>query len=506
MPSECLWIDNAANGKLVALDRLATVALTTKTYDAASFKINERSLVEMGRVGVNTDTAKRLGWLYAGDLVNIVVNIMGKQAPNGLHTFNNADMDQFASIVAGMAKNIIIADHESEPSLHWVWTSFDQPARISYISQKVKQLTQSGGTYKVFTDWFQNNGFDFSGKGLGLSGGSWYSTPTGRPHTSVDDYIDYFANPAGATNFSDQATIAKCGWGYSSITYYIDRVPGISDPATQSWGSIPTYLSSLCGINRNIARDPTKKILYVTWPCEDFDRISNRNRRYKPKRLDGSIVPQGYFRTSENRLQYPSNLVRDNTTIVCCNPAVTRIHSWIMPNSEDPYNNLRYAYRNGTPACEGAALGFQVGNYIGADAGSLPCPTGLDYIGQEALGYNAILQGINRFAPHQDILDNTQVKVPVSFQYKRSDQSGFTTVPAYSDGSEFARAWKFRQPFVQLWNNPATNKKILLYQDLFDEPFEMGELKLTVGGVLREFTVANGNHVNGNELKMVRFD
>jgi hypothetical protein len=122
------------------------------------------------------------------------------------------------------------------------------------------------------------------------------------------------------------------------------------------------------------------------------------------------------------------------------------------------------------------------------------------------LGYNAILQGINRFAAHQDILDNTQVKVPVSFQYKRSYQSGFTTVPAYSDGSEFARAWKFRQPFAQLWNNPTTNKKILLYQDLFEEPFEMAELKLTIGGVLREFTVANGNWVNGNELKMVRFD
>lgn len=453
---------------------------------------------------MNTDTAKRLGWLYAGDLVNIVVNIMGKQAPNGLHTFDNADMDRFAGIVAGMEKNIIITDHESEPSLHWVWTSFDQPARISYISQKVKQLTLSGGRYKVFTDWFQSNGFTLNGKGLAFSGGGFRATPQNLPEVTIDDYLAYYSNPSAATNFLDQATIAKCGWGYSSITYWAIDSP--DSPATQSWGGTPTYLSSLCGINRVLANSPTKKILYVTWPCEDFDRRSNRNRRYKPKRLDGSIVPQGYFRTAENRLQYPSNLVRDNTTIVCCNPAVTRIHSWIMPNSENPNNKFRYAYRNGDPACEGAALGFEVGNYIGADAGSLPCPTGLDYIGEEALGYNAILQGINRFAAHQDILDNTQVKVPVSFQYKRSYQSGFTTVPAYSDGSEFARAWKFKQPFVQLWNNPTTNKKILLYQDLFEEPFEMAELKLTIGGVLREFTVANGNWVNGNELKMVRFD
>lgn len=503
------WPNREANGRILAIDSLPSVS-PNKLYDTAGGLIPERSAAQQQRVGINTDPAKRFLWLYEGDLKNIIINQLGKSSPNGLGSLSNGEMDTVASMIAGMNASIIIGDYEpANPSQDgWVWPSYQYPEKINYISQKVKEISQSGNNFKVFLDWFQTNNFTFGGKTLALSGDTWDASNG----TRVDDYIAYFQNPQGATNFSDLSTMSKAGWGYTSITYQPDQAGASPDPATQSWGAIPSYLTSLCAINRINAYSPEKLILYVMWPREDFERLNNRNVRYKPKRLDGSIAPQGYYRATDSRLNYPFNLVADNTTVAYCNPKVSRLHAWIKPTSEDPYQTLKYADRNGSPACAnndgngGRILGFETGNYTGTDAGSLPCPTGADYIGEEALGYSAILCGINRAAAHQDILDGSQVREAVAIQYKRQGQGSYTTIASITDLSEIAQAWKYKQPWAQVWRNPTNNKRIILYQDCFAPAYSVGEAILTINGNEYNLTTAANNAIDGNRLKMLRLD
>lgn len=503
------WPNKEANGRILAIDNLPSIS-PNKLFDTAGGLIPERTPTQQQRVGINTDPTKRFLWLYEADIKNIIINQLGKSSPNGLGTLSNGEMDTVASIIAGMNATIIISDYEPHNPTQdsWVWPSSNHPDKINYISQKVKDITQSGNTFKVFLDWFQVNNFTFGGKTLALAGGTWDASNG----TRVDDYIAYFQNPQGSSNFSDLSTMSKAGWGYTSITYKPDQAGASPDPATQSWGAISSYLASLCGINRINAYSPEKLILYVMWPREDQERLNNRNVRYKPKKLDGSISPQGYYRATDSRINYPLNLIADNTTVAYCNPKVARLHAWIKPTSEDPYQILRYADRNGSPACAndngagGRVLGFETGNYTGGDAGSLPCPTGVDYIGEEALGYSAILCGLNRAAAHQDILDGTQVREAVAIQYKRAGQGSYSSIASATDLSEMARAWRYKQPWAQVWRNPNNNKRIILFQDCFVPAYSTGEAILSINGNDYDLTIANSNPIDGNRLKMLRLE
>ncbi|WP_028525602.1 hypothetical protein [Runella limosa] len=496
--NQCLWKNNQAVGKLAAYDDLATVNLTTKFFDKP-YATAQRNDAQRARIGYNTDASKRLTWLYEEAIKNIVIGTLGKSAPNGLHTLSNAELDQIASNIAGMSGEFIIADYEPHDNNYipydtvgddWVWVSFQHPDKISYISQKVKQLTQSGNFFKKFLDWFQAKGFTFNAKSLGLmtNNGVWQNGTT----VSVDDYIAYYANPNLASNFQDGSSIAKCGWGYSSITYKPDNAGGSTYASNVNFGPIPSYLSSLCGINRGLAKDSTKAVLYIIWPREDQERLNYQQSRYKPKALDNSTNPQGYVRMLDNRLTYPTNLIADNTFWAACVPNVARLHAWILPNSEDPQDILRYAKRNWNNACQSSVLGFDLVNYDGND--NPPCPSsGLDYYGDEAIGFNAIMQGLNRFGLHQDILDGTQTGTCPSFEFKRDGASNWTTVGAISDLSEFARSWKYKQPVLKVWTKPGNNKRVVLFQHPFAESYEPIQYRANIGGTSYEYTAEGLN-------------
>lgn len=492
---ECLWKNKGAVGKIAAFDKLETVTLTTKIYDAP-YGVQQRSDAEKSRIGYNTDASKRLSWLYENEIKNLVIGVLGKSAPNGLHTLNNGELDQIAAAIAAMSGDIIIADYEPHDNNYniydtigddWVWSSWDHPAKISYISQKVKTLTQSGQLFKKFLDWFQANNFTFGGKTLKLSGGVWQNA-----NVTVDDYLAYYANPSAATDFADNSSITKCGWGYSAIGYKPDNAGGSPYAANVHFGTAVSYLSSLDGINRGLAKDPTKNILYILWPREDQERLNYRQVYYQPKALDGSTNPSGFVRMLDNRLSYPAGLVADNTFWAACNPKVVRLHSWILPNSEDPQDILRYAKRNGSHSCQSSVLGFDLANYEGND--SPPCPSSaLDYFGDEAIGYNAILQGLNRFAKQQDILDGTQTGSCPAFQYKRDGDADWTSVAAITDLSEFARSYKYKQPIIKVWTKPSNSKRVVLFQMPFAEAYEPIQFKSTIGGTEYEYT-AEGNN------------
>lgn len=497
--NESLWTNNAAVGKLAAYDTLQTINLTTKVFDKP-YDTAQRNNTERARIGYNTDAAKKLTWLYEQAVKDIVIGTLGKTAPNGLHTLTNGELDQVAASIAAMSGEIIISDYEPHDNNYnqydtigddWVWVSYDQPAKISYISQKVKQLTESGQYFKKYLDWFQAKGFTFGGKSLALmtSNGVWQSG-----NVTVDDYIAYYANPNGASSFQDESSISKCGWGYTSITYKPDNAGGVPYAANVHFGPIASYLSSLCGINRGLAKDPTKNILYVIWPREDQERLNYKQVRYKPKALDNSTNPEGYVRMLDNRLTYPANLIADNIFWAACNPKVVRLHAWILPNSEDPQDMLRYAKRNFVNACNSSVLGFDLVNYDGND--NPPCPTsGRDYYGDEAIGFNAIMAGLNRFGLHEDILDGTQTGSCPAFEYKRDGAADWTAVGTINDLSEFARSWKYKQPVLKVWTKPSNSKRLVLFQDPFAECSEPVQYRVTISGTQYTYT-AEGNNTH----------
>ncbi len=488
LANECLWKNKAAVGKIAAFDLLQTAALTTKVYNNP-YAPAQRNNSELSRIGYNTDPAKDLTWLYEAEVNHLILVTLGKTSPNGLATLNNSELDQIASAVAAISGEIIITDHEGSDA--WIWPSFEQPQKISYISQKVKELTQSGSFYKKYLDWFQRQNFTFNGKTLGMmtNNGVWENGGV-----SLNDYLDFYANPSGASNFDDNSTIGKCGWGYTSITYKPENFGGNVLPANVNFGAISSYLFSLCGLNRKMARDSSQKILYIIWAREDQERLNYQQVRYQPKALNGSTNPTGWLRMVDNRLSYPSNLVADNAFWAACHPNVVYIHSWVKPNSEDPQDILRYAKRNWADACQSNVLGFTTANYEGSD--NPPCPSsGLDYYGDEALGFNATMRGLNRFALHQDILDGTQTGSCPAFEFKRDGDADWTSVGAVTDGSEFARAGKFKRPVLKVWTKPSNSKKFVMFQDCFAEAFEPVQYRATIGGTLYTKT-AEGNNTH----------
>lgn len=483
-PNQSLWKNNKANGKLACVDALPTVSMSQKLFDVP-FTPAQRTAGEMARIGYNADPSKKFLWLYEEQVRNLLGN---RTQPNGLETLTNGEMDAIAQTIVNMNAEYIITDHEGEPAW-WEWPSWTYAGgqKISYISNKVDQL--SGGTKKYF-DWFHKQFFTFNTKQLGFltDNGTFQANGNG---STVDDYLAFFANPGGASNQWNSSPMARCGWGYTSITYRPDNAGGSVLPANIHFAPINSYLLSLNGINAALSINPNRTIVYVVWPKEDFDRVEYRQARFKPKSLDNSVNPSGMVRMRTNRLTYPSNLVTDNIYLACCNPKVKRLHAWIKPNSEDPADIMRYAKRNGNHACSSSLLTFDVANYVGND--NPPCNiTNGDYYGEEAIGFNAIMAGINRFAAHQDILDGTQVKSCPAFAYKRDGDVAFTNVAAITDNSEKARSHKFRQPFIEVWTKGT--KHVVNFQMPFAEAFEPIVFQVTVAGTAYEYT-ANGNEV-----------
>lgn len=484
--NEVLWKNNRANGKIDCFDVLPNATLTTKRFDTVANPI-QRTVLQLERIGFTANTANKALWLYEGG----VKALLGERIqPNGLETLSNAELDAIATSIAGHSEEYILTDHEG-PDAWWEWPAWSYTAgqKISYIANKVDQLT--GGAKKYF-DWFHKQFFDFNGKQLGslTDKGVWQSNGA-----SVDDYLDFYQNPGAATNHWNTSPIGRGGWGYTNVTYKVDNASQTPLPANVHLAPIAGYLKSLCGINTIIAVNPNKHIVYIIWGREDEGayRQHYQQVRFKPKSLDGSVDPSGYVRLSDNRLTYASNLIQDNVFVAACHPRVKKLHAWILPTSEDPVDILRYSKRNGNNACSSALLPFTVANYTGND--NPPCNISAgDYYADEALGFNAIMAGLNRFAPYQDILDGTQVGSSPAYSFKREGAVAYTSKPAITDLSEYARSWKDRSPWIKVWNKPSNNKKVVLFQHPFADACEPIPFKVTIGGTEYSYT-ANGNEV-----------
>lgn len=485
---EILWPNNEAVGKLQCFDVLPTVT-SLKLFDTP-YNPAQRTKTELSRISYNSDNSKRFHWLYEADVHYMIQQLLGKSEPNGLETLNDNELEVLANYIKDQGFEYIVTDDEG-PDAWWRWPgwTYASAQKISIIANKIDQKTSSS---KKYFDWFHKSLFTYNGKILGflVDNGTFQSSST----TTVNDYLDFYSNPSLATGFWDSSPMSRCGWGYTSVTYKPDNA-GNSQyfPSNVHFGAIPSYLKSLCGVNSALAVNPNKNIIYILWPREDQERLSYKQVRYKPKSLDGQVNPEGHVRMLEERLTYPPNLISDNVFLIMCNPRVTRMHAWIKPNSEDPFDILRYTKRNWQDSCSSAILPFIVGNYEGND--NPPCPSsGLDYYGEEAIGFNAIMQGVNRYAPLQYILDGTQVGSCPSFSYKRENNSSYINVSQISDLSEFARSWKYQQPFIKVWSNNTLGKKVVLFQDMFAECDEPIYFRVTINGTQYEH-VANGNEV-----------
>ena len=134
--------------------------------------------------------------------------------------------------------------------------------------------------------------------------------------------------------------------------------------------------------------------------------------------------------------------------------------------------------------------GYFVYDYQGPDQPA--CPTvAEDYMGKDALGVAAMVQAHELFAKHQLILDGSQVRESYAFEYQRSTQKA-QKATWQNDTGEFARAFKFNQPWLQVWRNPKTGKRLLLFQDTFAEAFEPVQFTVTINGKKIQRT-ADGN-------------
>lgn len=480
---------NSSPNKIRAFDVIPNFTISTKNFDTAGGKIVQRTNAEHTNHGINIDQNKRLNWLYESEIKYIILNLLQKSHPNGLGTLSNSDMDTIAAHIAGMSGEYIVSDYEphNPDADGWIWTSYNNPAKINYISQKVKELTLSGGNFKKFMDWFQLKTFSFGGKTLSIQTNNWVFEWAG---STVDDYINCHANPSGASNFADDSSIAYTGWGYTSITLKIDNAGGSPYDANVNYGAIPSYLKSLDAVALMASLRPAEEVLYIVWPREDQERISYECR------FKVSDTTQGYLRLLDNRLGYPTQLVSANIMIAASFKNVKKLTAWIMPTSENPLDMLRYAKRNGQHFCQSSVLGFDLAEYTGPDYASIPCPTSnIDFMNpSEAKGMNSILSALYSVSLHEDILDGTQVASFPAFRWKY-DGGNWNDVDAVSDLSGFARSWKYKRPFFLVQTNQSGDK-VALFQNPFTRAFKRIRFECSSLGI--------DSYTEGNYLKTVK--
>jgi hypothetical protein len=120
-------------------------------------------------------------------------------------------------------------------------------------------------------------------------------------------------------------------------------------------------------------------------------------------------------------------------------------------------------------------------------------------MGKDGLGVAAMVQAHELFAKFQSILDGSQVRESYDFAYQRSNQKA-TEAEWKNDTGEFARAFKYNQPWLQVWKNPKTGKRLLLFQDNFAEAFESVSFSTTINGKNIQ-RIAQGNALYMEELR-----
>ncbi|MFN8343631.1 MAG: hypothetical protein U0X91_01430 [Spirosomataceae bacterium] len=488
-----LWPDNKAVGDIGIFKQTpAFKLLPNKKYGSETIPMDE-PIENLRKVGWFVNQEKfRL--LYAGQVVDMMRHIRPKNR-QGITKFDAKQLDIAADWLATQVPSEVFAmDFEPHDPQNegWQWDMSDPNFRKTMYDLSERIYKRHG---KLFFSWIgEPLTFNFQNKSFKLDG--YANDNWSADKKNVDDYLAIHQNAGAIQNVRlPSPNILMTGFGYTSMM--VNTADSQDQPA-QVWKSPVTwYLRTLDMLNlKSITAPPSVKFLNFLWPYEDKPQDARRSltRRFK---IGNNTL--GYIRQLDNRVMYPMNLIRDAVFVHLCNPRVFYTNYWVFGQSYNPYQALRYSTINGKLSCVSQNTGgYFVYEYQGKD--TPPCPAlEQDYIGKDALGVAAMVQAHELFAKYQGILDGSQVRESYGFDYRRPNQK---TVKAEwrNDTGEFARAFKYNQPWLQVWKNPKTGKRLLLFQDTFAEAFEPVQFSLAINGKKIQRT-ADGNTLYVEELK-----
>ena len=431
---------------------------------------------------------------YSGQ-VSSWMNSLGKNSPNGVQTFTNAELNNLVdTYIVGQAPTIakyIIVDFEpSNPTLtSWMWKYSDSnfQATMNYIANRVFTVHN-----KYFYDWITLGfTFTYNRENYGLDGsnndGFANSVSTTNTNTAAN-LLEIHRNPTGITRLKS-GIVNKVGIGYTAITYNpLVNINGML-PNTQWRGVENMVLKHICNLALKHKIEPNKPIIGYFWPLEDKPvgtpgRRSNIYTKFKPNSIT-SNYPQnltGKVKYNDNRLTYPSNIIEDTVLYTLSYPNLLHNEYWLHGSSYNPYAQIRYSSVNGAAtSCMGGS--FRTGNYQGSES-LLPCPSNLgNYISTEAPTVSAFIKAPYRHAISdiKNILNGTQIKEFYQFQYKRHGQSVFTTSVFENNTGGSCLAALHSQPVLEVWINPTSGSRVIYFWDLFADAFAPTEFKFTIG-------------------------
>ncbi|MFN4145172.1 MAG: hypothetical protein ACK4GN_05055 [Runella sp.] len=482
-----LWPNNEAVGDIKIFKQTPAFTLPPdKQYGSESTPVDE-PLQNLRKVSWNTSDRKfRL--LYTADVEALIRHIRPVQR-QGVARFDNRQLDQAADWLANYTSSQIFAIDFEPPNpkeTGWQWDYGDPNFRnnLYQLSDRIYKRHK-----KLFFSWIgEPVTFNLRGKTFRLDG---YANDTwSSDKKNIDDWLSVHENPTELQNIQlPSPHILMIGFGYTSTT--VNTGDTHDQPANVWKAPVNWYLRSLDMLNIQALTTPNQvKLLQFIWPYEDKPSDA---RRSLLRNFSIGQNTKGRIRQIDNRVMYPMNLVRDAIFVHLCHPRVFYTNYWIFGQSYNPYQTLRYAKINGRPSCVSAQSGgFFAFEYNGLD--SPPCPTrNDDYIGKDALGVAAMVQAHERFAAFKDILDGTQRRESYPFDFQRKGEKPQKAIWK-NDTGEFARAFKYNQPWLQVWQNPKTGRRVLLFQDNFAEAFEKVVFTVTINDQKIQRT-AEGNQL-----------
>jgi hypothetical protein len=487
-----LWANNKAVGDIQIFKQTpAFTLLPNKKYGSESRPVDE-PIQNLRKVGwhVNED---KFRLMYAGEVVELMQHVRPK-GRQGITKFDARQLDQAADWLAKrMPSGVFAVDFEPQNPQNegWQWDMSDPNFRKTMYDLSEKIYKKHG---KLFFSWIgEPLTFTFQGKNFKLDG--YANDNWSADKKTIDDYLAIHQNAKAIQNVQlPSPTVLMTGFGYTSMT--VNTNDAVDQPAHVWKAPVNWYLRTLDMLNlKSLTAPPNVKFLNFLWPYEDKPADA---RRSLTRRFSVGKSTKGYIRQLDNRVMYPMNLVRDAIFVHLCNPRVFYTNYWIFGQSYNPYQALRYSKINGNLSCVSQNTGgYFVYEYQGSDQPA--CPTlGEDYIGKDALGVAAMVQAHEVFAKYQSILDGTQLRESYAFDYQRSNQK-LVKATWQNDTGEFARAFKYNQPWLQVWKNQKTGKRLLLFQDTFAEAFESVQFSVTINGKKIQRT-AEGNALYMEEI------
>ncbi|AEI51931.1 hypothetical protein [Runella slithyformis] len=485
-----LWPNNGAVGDSKIFKQTPAFTLLNKKYGSESLPLDE-PVENLKKVSWNVSPGKfRL--LYAGEVDGLIKHIK-PQHKRGITRFDSKQLDQAADWLAkSNSSDIFSVDFEpGNPEDGWYWDMSDPNFGKTMYELSDRIYKRHG---KLFYSWMGDaTTFEFKGKTFTLDGYANDNWSAGKKN--IDDYLAIHQDTKSIQNVKvPYPSILMTGFGYTSSTVNTNDT---NDQPAQVWKSpVNWYLRTLDMLNLQTLVVPQNiKFLNFIWPYEDKPVDARRSYTRRFRVGNGT---KGYVRQLDNRVMYPMNLVRDAVFVHLCNPRVFYTNYWIFGQSYNPYQALRYSKINGTVSCESTKLnGYFVYEYEGPDQPACPSVSE-DYMGKDALGVAAMVQAHELFAKYQYILDGTQTRESYGLTYQRSAQ-GTQKAVWQNDTGEFARAFKHNQPWLQVWKNPKTGRRLLLFQDNFAEAFEPVSFSTTINGKKIQ-RIAQGNALYVEEI------